>query len=221
MQTKEINKENLEYLISRNMTVKQIANEFNVSYQKIEKDLRRYELRTNHFNNYYKNQKLYSLNPKVCKLCSSEIRFKDRDHDYCSMACYRQSKTKRTCKCGNPILGKRIYCSKECQYKYQYGFKIEQWLSGDWLGTNSNGDISSTVRNYLLKQANHSCTICGWNKINLITGNCPLNIDHIDGNYLNNRPENLRVICPNCHSLTPTYGSLNKGNGRPWHVVKL
>lgn len=34
------------------------------------------------------------------------------------------------------------------------------------------------------------------------------------GNYLNNSEDNLDLICPNCHSLTPTYRALNIGNGR-------
>ena len=41
-------------------------------------------------------------------------------------------------------------------------------------------------------------------------------IDHIDGNSENNNLSNLRVICPNCDSLTPTYKGLNKGNGRAY-----
>ena len=38
----------------------------------------------------------------------------------------------------------------------------------------------------------------------------PLEVDHIDGDWRNNRIENLRFLCPNCHSATDTY----RGRGR-------
>ena len=34
-------------------------------------------------------------------------------------------------------------------------------------------------------------------------------IDHKNGDHLDNRRPNVRFLCPNCHSQTPTYGSLN------------
>ncbi|MFD8568269.1 HNH endonuclease [Streptomyces sp. NPDC059639] len=33
----------------------------------------------------------------------------------------------------------------------------------------------------------------------------PLEVDHLSGEWWDNRPENLRLLCPNCHSVTDTY----------------
>jgi 5-methylcytosine-specific restriction endonuclease McrA len=41
-----------------------------------------------------------------------------------------------------------------------------------------------------------------------------------DGNSENNLEENLRLLCPNCHSLSPNFRNLNKGYGRKWRVNK-
>lgn len=60
----------------------------------------------------------------------------------------------------------------------------------------------------------NKCSLCGWGETNPYTNTIPLEIDHIDGNAENNSEENLRLICPNCHSLTPTYRGANRGYGR-------
>jgi hypothetical protein len=41
----------------------------------------------------------------------------------------------------------------------------------------------------------------------------PLELDHIDGDRNNNNLNNLRLLCPNCHALTPNYRGKNKGKG--------
>jgi len=77
------------------------------------------------------------------------------------------------------------------------------WLHKRWR------TIQCNQKKYLLKEAGYKCSECYWNKINPSTGRSPLEVDHIDGNSENNISSNLRVLCPNCHSLTPTYKGLN------------
>ena len=54
---------------------------------------------------------------------------------------------------------------------------------------------------------------CGWCERNKHTGNIPIELEHIDGNNTNNELSNLKLLCPNCHSLTATYKGANRGNG--------
>ena len=55
---------------------------------------------------------------------------------------------------------------------------------------------------------------CGWNKKNPYSGKIPIELEHVDGNSDNNSLNNLLILCPNCHSLTKTWKTLNSGNGR-------
>ena len=107
------------------------------------------------------------------------------------------------------------YCSNACQQKYQQSHYINEWKVGKLSGLQSIGIVSVPVKRYLREKFGDKCCLCGWSKINPKTGKVPLVADHIDGNWRNNKESNLRLICPNCDSLLPTFSALNKGNGRP------
>jgi len=66
---------------------------------------------------------------------------------------------------------------------------------------------SFKLRNRLLKEGilEHKCSNC--NRYTWLNTAIPLELDHINGNNKDNRLANLRLLCPNCHALTPTYRS--------------
>lgn len=53
------------------------------------------------------------------------------------------------------------------------------------------------------------CELCGWAKRS-VDGRIPLELDHINGIHSDNRLSNLRILCPNCHSLQATHRGRNK-----------
>ncbi len=53
------------------------------------------------------------------------------------------------------------------------------------------------------------CELCGWAEMS-IDGRIPVELDHINGVHTDNRLENLRILCPNCHSLQTTHRGRNK-----------
>ncbi len=120
------------------------------------------------------------------------------------------------------VKDQRRFCSNRCQMRAQHQQYISQWklgLARGDKGINTKG-ISSHVKRYLEEKFGEKCSLCGWNKQNPITSRVPLEIDHRDGNSENCNEENLRLICPNCHSLSPNFRNLNKGNGRAWRKAK-
>lgn len=132
--------------------------------------------------------------------------------------CECHSRLRRSCIICEQPLGRYgvKYCnSGSCKARGQHGTKeqIESWLAGTVDASvpagGSKTNLSSWARNFLLEEANWKCTKCGWNKPHEKTGRPPLEIDHIDGNRQNNSRDNLVVLCPNCHALTPTYRRYN------------
>lgn len=114
------------------------------------------------------------------------------------------------------------YCSNKCQADHKYRAYIENWKQGKVSGTRgiNTKNISNHLRRYLSETRHNACSMCSWGEVNPATGRVPLEIDHIDGNSENNSESNLRLLCPNCHAMTPHFRNLNKGNGRSWRRAR-
>lgn len=70
---------------------------------------------------------------------------------------------------------------------------------------------SYKLRNRLFREGlkKQSCEECGWAEKS-VDGRIPVELDHINGDRYDNRLKNLRILCPNCHSLKPTHRAKNR-----------
>jgi hypothetical protein len=107
----------------------------------------------------------------------------------------------------NPHHKKGKFCSNPCQGLY----KTKKHREKFWAGT--YGRIERvTARKYLAESRGYKCEVCGiseWQNKKIT-----LQVDHTNGDPSNDHPDNLRLICPNCHSQTEFLGAANKGRGR-------
>jgi len=172
-------------------------------------------------------RKQYYKKPKRCKYCNKIIHIKKKQQpaearrkNFCNHSCaasYNNNgrpKVKKYCPICNKRHFNKKFCSLKCFHEFQYVEYIKRWKAGLENGIKGNS-TSDTIRKYFLITYNSKCMRCGWAGTNLQTNKSTLVLHHKDGNWKNNKEDNIELICPNCHSLTPTYGILNKGNGRP------
>ncbi len=165
----------------------------------------------------------WELAGATCTRCQKPLTYEQRRYRHCSRSCRSsESNAKRprvlanSCgHCGKSFGGnsRKATCSVACAKAKASAEKVARWLAGELLGGTWRG-VLGFVKRWLRDTRGNHCCECGWNKINATSGRIPLHVDHIDGDPNNHKPDNLRLLCPNCHSLTPTFGALNRGSGR-------
>ncbi len=120
----------------------------------------------------------------------------------------------------------RSYLNNPMHANCRQQMKVESWLNGEWDGAQPSGRLSNPIFNYLRANANNICqNINCMSKgksipVHPADGATILEINHINGNGMDHRPENLEVICPTCHALTLSYRGRNQGNGRPFSYIR-
>ena len=117
------------------------------------------------------------------------------------------------------------------KYIKEYDLNIKHFKGRGWnLGLRGIGKPIIPLEKILIKGSNFQsfklkkrlfteklkleyCEQCGWAK-RTKDGYLPLEFDHINGDRRDNRLENLRILCPNCHSLTSNHRG-RSGRGKP------
>lgn len=155
----------------------------------------------------------------ICIECGIEF-IGSSDRKFCSRSCsathnnrgkqHNPKKKRDTClQCDIPLLkeSQKKFCSIECGFQYNWDHKIKPLVESGKCTT------PSTVKKYLFNVRGEQCEECGqlpiWNNKPLT-----LHIDHIDGNSDNNELDNVRILCPHCHSQTSTYVARNIKNNK-------
>jgi len=74
--------------------------------------------------------------------------------------------------------------------------------------------VAGFVKLYLADMRGAACEQCGWDEVHPEDNRVLVQVDHIEGDARNCRPDNLRLLCPNCHAMTHNFGNRNRKSAR-------
>ncbi len=85
-----------------------------------------------------------------------------------------------------------------CSHWKGHAWNKEQRLK-DW----SSYTKATSLRPHLIKERGHRCETCRRSK--WLHTEIPLEVHHVNGDKTDNSQDNLKLLCPNCHALTPNF----------------
>ena len=138
-----------------------------------------------------------------CKHCDKETS----NPKFCNKSCSAKFNNSGKNRHGT-IMGNCLFCSKKLNRSDKKFCTKQCYLDNVKLSTSirfDNGSVPSSPiqRRILIERFGEVCSLCPQsgthNGLPLI-----LQVDHVDGNSDNHMPENLRLVCPNCHTQLPT-----------------
>lgn len=152
---------------------------------------------------------------KVCPKCNKKH---SKQGKYCSRSCAnsrtwsKESKRKRGEKLKKYIAENPSWSKNKELKKPQMVKSLKKTLYVKNKQKFLNGEMKdrSSIKKWLIEIKGEICSLCGigpeWNGEYL-----SLQVDHINGVYNDNAAENVRLVCPNCHSQTETFsGKYNR-----------
>jgi Zn finger protein HypA/HybF involved in hydrogenase expression len=99
--------------------------------------------------------------------------------------------------CFKPNIGRKGFSKKSTNK-----ISLSEILNGDHPQYQTNKLKIRLIQEGHKKNACEQCGISNWNNMPIT-----LELDHINGNNSDHRFENLRILCPNCHSQTLTFSN--------------
>lgn len=170
-----------------------------------------------------------------CENCNKEHNGLYGSGRFCSSKCARSFSTKEKRKDINLRVSKKLLGKKTRNYsssgkmgdrkskikpEYINVTPEERWgiinekRKKNWVEKLMSADYSSLsferLKMRIVLEQNEKCNKCDLSE--WFGEKLPLELEHIDGNHHNNTRNNLEALCPNCHSLTPTWRGRNKKN---------